>query len=1020
MSRSCSKTQSKILIVNKVYVEHIQDGVDYKEIRKINNKFSEGYELLATVKEPTYRIVNEEGGFDVVDRDTFIKFISESEYKVPLHKWSGEGKVLYSIDDYYSKKVKECSTFSLALNELYSSLGYEVVVLDLDLDNNSYEEYEIIRDFVYRLSSKRKILKTPKGFHIIINRSEYEKLLSKLGTDDVKITQNNIKINGVSVKADIFRSWKDVRYIVIPTRGLREMLGGGVLYNGNIILNNTPKDIVDIFEEINNIKDDDFIDLILESVEEINDNDEYIHIQDEIINKNGGIKRNVLKSFCEEVGIDNLSNFTIHDLCRSIKNIGSVDGTGRYNKLLRLMFYYVLSILVKKTKDFQDLKTSYNTINIYEGDDEILVYEAINSIYPEVKKSQERVKQFVSDIHKVRDRIVNKLYDKVYEAVKKHISKSFLNVVQDDEVVIEKGESVVTLAMKFDVLGVRRYGPDYVVDRYKYYKLDEFLKANDYIKKSIPESFSGIILHLRDVEYNVNGEKRRIFKLIPQYSTSYYDDKDKAFLLFVADDVGEIYCIKISKEGSFIENVRSLDRPIFYKYFIHYSDDIRYNTSVKVVDLDFVNELIEDKEKAKEYFNDFVKDVFYCYSLNTSKELYDDIIKKSLVASLFSPKGFILQLIGRSGVGKTSLATALGIIASNGVRPGLVELGNNVEETKYMIYDNLSEGLAVVLDEIPKELDEKIQKAIFTIVTTTNYSYRKKYASKPIKIETPAKIITTSIDTVDWAADARRRSIILHIEKSTGVNIKLDSVDEYYDNIIEKTTLAKIAFYSIISSVELSEDEIEKLSKVSSLPDSLKDTVGRYFKAIGYDLDDVVAAFDDTNQSFVSVDPLYMNIIEMLVSDDVKDFIKENPSIFEKSGEWYNIKLSDFLRLLYSKGIIKKEEDEGCIKIFGKIPESLEKFEVDPDKFRETFMYLLESKKVNGIDYGEINNKIISMAKSKALNQRLRKSSNIPDSELRKLGVSLSFINKPNDKNNRNIVRVRYFDNETDDDELLF
>lgn len=1009
------KHTSKFLIVNKVYVEHIKEGIDYKEIRKIDNRLSGGYELLATVKEPTYRILNEEGGFDVVDRETFVKFISESGYKVPSHKWREENKVLYSIDDYESNKLKSGSTFSIALNELYSCLGYELAVLDLDLANNSKEEYEKVRDLVYRLSNKRKILKTPNGFHIIIKRSEYEKLLNKLKVDDVKVMKNDIKINGVSVKADIFRSWKDVRYIVIPTKGLREMLGGGVLLNGNIILNNTPKDIVDIFEEINDMQEDGFINLILENVEEINNNDGYTHIQDEIINKNGGIKRNVLKSFCEEVGIDNLSNFTVHDLCNAISSIGSVDGTGRYNKLLRLMFYYVISVLVKKTKDYEDLKSTYNTIKIYEEDDEILLYEAINSIYPEKKQAEERVKQFVSNIDKFRDNIAQKLYEKVYDAVKKHMNKSYSIEDESRQVNLDKGETVMSLARKFHDLGVRRYGPEHVVDKYKYYKLEEFLKTNDYIKRSIPDSYAGIILHLKDVEYNVDGEKRRIFKLIPQYSTSYYDDSEKAFLLFVADDDGEIYCIKISKQGSFIEEVRSLDRPIFYKYYIHYTDDIRYNIAIKRVDLDFVNELIQDKQKAKEYLNEFVKDVFSYYTLNTKEEIYDDIIKKSLVAALFSPKGFILQLVGRSGVGKTSLANALGIIANNGSRPRLVDLGNNVEETKYSIYDNLSEGLSVVLDEIPKELDERLQKAIFTIVTTTNYSYRKKYAAKPIKIEIPAKIITTSIDVVDWAADARRRTIIIHLEKSSAVEFGLDRVEEYYENIAEKTTLAKIAFYSLIGNVELNDEEVKKLSKVGSIPDSLKDIIGRYFKAIGYNIDDVVAAFDDTNQSSVTIDPLYINMITVMASDDVREFIEKETEIFENNGEWYTIRLSDFLKLLYAKGMIKNRKQEGYLNFVGKMTDSLLKFKPDPSKFKETFMALVQGKIENGINYAEISHKITSMSKSQKVIEQLKESAKVPTSELVKYGVSISFIYDQKDKNSKHKVRIRYIKEEVED-----
>lgn len=1012
------KTKAKVFIQNRVYVHENNVGLNYKEIRKINNNRSDGYELIGVVSKYGYSILNDDGGFDRVDYDKFVKYLSNSGYKTPVNSWSGDNKVLYSLEDYDKGVIKDGHTLSIALNELYENFGYEVVVIDLDLGDKTQEEYDKVKDLVYNLSYIRDVIKTPNGFHLILKKSEYEKLLNKLGINDVNVLSNNLSINGVSIKADIFRTWKDVRYIVIPTKGsIREMLGGGILRNGNVIVGNSPYDILMLFHNIHESSDnDDFINGLLSNIEEINNNDEFSSIQSNIVNKNGYVRKGVLDSFCKEVGIENLRDYDIRSFCRSISSIGNVDGTGRYNKLLKYVYYYVVSVLVKKSNSYKDLLSSYKSIDIYDNDDNLEVYNALKTVYPDQNQLKIRSKQFIADIDKVRDRIAQKLYESVYNAIKKHMNKTSWLSIYPDKIICSKEDTLESLAYKFHERGVRRYGDNIIVDGCIYYTVDEFKKGNRHINKAIPDSLSHFHIYLKEPEYEYKNKIYKTFKIIPKGRSYFYDHETKSSLIFVKDKDFNIYCIRTSQSGVFIEKINDLERPIFYRYYISKEDYLNFNQKLNVEDLSLIRKIIKNKDKAKEFLNKFVEYIFYYYTLSTSNAKYDNIIKHALVVSLLSDAGFLLQLIGQSGVGKTVLAMGLGTLASHSGFAGTLTLSDNTDENKYRILQNLYEGKATVIDEIPKTLDEKTQRTIFSVITSQVNDHRLKYATQSIQLYEQAKIITTSLDIVEWASDARRRSIIVAVARSDEKDkyIGLEPVKVYHNEISKKRTLARIALYSIISNVKLDENEARDLSKVSSIPDNLKQIVGLYFKAIGYDLNDVIEAFSNTNQSNTSLNPLFMNILEVLSSDNVKSFIKERTDIFVKEGGWHILKTVDLLRLLYANGMIKNESSDEYFSFFGNIPEAVRTFTPDPSNFKETFLNLLEGRYVNGVDFKEIDNKIVVMAKSRTLNKKIRELFQIPTSETEGYGIEIFSEYRKEDKRARNVLKIKYHNTHLD------
>ncbi|MEM5877957.1 MAG: hypothetical protein QXF12_03680 [Candidatus Aenigmatarchaeota archaeon] len=1023
MTGVVAKADAKVFLLNKVYTEaYEKNGVNVKEFRLITNNKTNSFQVVARIEGSEYKI-EENGVFKTVDFEKFANHLNKRGYKAPLNQWKKEGKVLYSASDYENGVISKGSTLSLVLNELKSQLGYDVVVIDFDLASNTDEERRKIDEFVNHLSEKREILATPNGYHILISRSEYEMLLNLLNVNGLQVTSNNMNIRNVSVKFDAFKTWEGVRYILVPTKGsVREELGGGILYKGVVKKGIKPIEIIYMFDKFHSYNNEDgFIDLLVNNIGEVNGKNDFQHVVDAIVSNSGYAKTKPLKDFCREVGISNLANFDINALCRAIERVGNKDGTGRYGKILRYIFYYVSALLVKRTNSYEELLNVYENIDIYSKDDELKIYEALEKVYTDPRELAEKSRSLIKYKERTKINIVERLR-KIYDAIKKHMF-STSNDNNDDEdgrrIKATSDDTFITLAKKFADLGVRRYGSEHIVYDCFYKTKDEFRAHNEYILKSISQNLCEFYHELPEPFFVVDGEYYDDFELIPRGAKYYYDAKRKSNLLFFKDKKSRIaYCIRFSEKGFDIEQVDGLNRPLFYRYYISNVDWKDLRKELDVFDIEYIQRLINDKEYAKLFFDEFVKIVFNYYVLSTLSEEYDIVLKKSVIVSLFSDYGFILHLIGQSGVGKTALASALGIIGSNGVGSSVYSLTKNADENNYMILEKMSRGLAVVLDEIPNQLDERNQRLLLSIVTTDKNDFRPKYKAKPITIRTPAKIIATSVDTVQWAVDAKRRTMIFTLANPSkrGSKPGQESVQEYHENVKNLTLAAKIAYYSIISNVKLDDEDYSLFYKVPSIPDTMKIPIFKFFKSIGYDLNKVVAAFDKNNQTFSAVSEFYTNIISTMSQSDVKEFIRNKPDIFKPMGEWYKIELHNFFRLLYSKGMIKTVQSEDYFYISNLMDASARAYNPDPSKFKETFMNLMQQKVVNGVNFKEIDEKLCDLTRSThKVIPKLKAISYIPTSFIESFGISIIFVHE-SDKRVKNSIHIRFLDDKNNND----
>ncbi|MEM4166773.1 MAG: hypothetical protein QW255_05450 [Candidatus Bilamarchaeaceae archaeon] len=1021
------KSSSKVFLLNRIFVKHfIRNGFPVKEFRA-HTKDPRNSQLLAYIQEDGY-YVKRQGKIKRVTAQEFMKWLmEESEYKRPVDKWGDENATFYSHDDYVKGDIRKGYTLSLVLNEVYRTLGYEVAVIDIDLSSNSQSERKVVGEFVKSLSEKREILATPNGFHILISRSEYELFINLLNTKDIRTISNNIKVNGVLTKCDIFLTWNGVRYILVPTDGsVREELGGGILFNGEVKKGNEPIDIINLFEKVNALNNEDgFIDALISSIRVDKEGEQFDDIVKDVVGSGGYAKKGGLMEFCRSIGIDNLSKYDINVLCRAIERLGTVNNSGRREKILRFFFYYIATILVKNTSSYEEMKDKYETITIFTDEDKRKVYESLEKIYLDSQKLSLRTKQFIQYADRQKMQIAEKKISKeLYEAIKNHIhNKDKYKFVREDQTVeLSKNDTWQSAAVKFHKVGVRRYDSKTIVARCCYFTREEFRDSNFYTKRRIPDSLSSFYLLLPTPSFYVDGKYYDSFKLIPAGSTYYYDSVKRASLLFFKHKkTKEPYCLKFTDEGFEIENVREVDRPLFYEYYISIRDFYDFETTLMELDMDIVDKLVYEKEFAKKTIDDFVKYVFNYYTLNPNNDEYDDIVKKAIIASLFSDNGFILQLVGQSGVGKTTLAKALGIVANNGRPSPSYSLGDNPDENNYRIMERISRGYAIILDELPKKIDEKTQRFIFSVVTSEENDFRKKYQAESVTVTHPAKIITTSLKVVDWAADAHRRSMIFTIHnKADKEKPGTESVRQYFATLMTTTIFAKIAFFSIISGVKLEKEDYDFFYRVSSIPDSLKISVFKFFKSVGVGLNKVVDAFNNTNQSIFSIKDFYINILELLSSDDVKEFIKDekNRDHFPilKDG-YYKISFPDLIRLLYAKGAVKKEITDDYIYISNIREDAVRNHNPDPSKFKETFVNLKQGNVVGGIDFKVIAKKLTDISRNRDIIEKIEGITSIPTSFVEGYGISIAFY-RDNDKHAKvkNHILIRFLDNVKSED----
>lgn len=562
----------------------------------------------------------------------------------------GENKVLFSLKDYENGIIKDGDTFSIALNELYDKLGYELAVIDIDLKGNSKEVFDIATELAFELSEIRSLLKTPNGYHIILKRSEYEKFLERYGIsdNDLKTLANSISILGHKVSSDVFRTWKDVRYILIPTKhSVRELLGGGVVSNRKIIQGNTLKDVVEVFRHIHESEhSDEFLNVLFKYIKEVNDKDELVSIQNSILNENQQIKRGALSAFCKEIGVKNLSDYDIKKLCDAIRGVGDVDGTGRYSKILKYFFYYITTKLVLYTKDYKDMVANYRSVDIYKNDENLEVYNALKVVYKNEAQLKLRANQFIHNINQMRDRIATKMYETVYDAIKKHIYKKKTSFTFEyDKIIATREDTLTSLAEKFASRGIRKYSSNIVVDGPFYYTIDQFKKGNRHINRAIPDSLSHFHVYLPSPVYNHNGKKYTNFVVIPEGRVQFYDKERKTRVMFVKDYKSKLYCVAVSEDGVKIEKVDDLDRPIFFRYYISYNDYVNYKNSLKSENIKEIWKVIKDVNYARQKVEEATKLVFDYYTLNTKTEKNDEIVKKSIVASMCSDEGLICNLL---------------------------------------------------------------------------------------------------------------------------------------------------------------------------------------------------------------------------------------------------------------------------------------------------------------------------------------------------------------------------------------
>lgn len=974
ISNQSNKEKSKVFLKNQVYVVHHQLNSGYKEIWKHDGRRKSGGELVGIISNDVYRVKNESEQFVNVDFEGFLEYLNNSGYKKPIGQW-GNDEGVYSIEDYRMGIIKDGETLSIVLNKLYTELGLELVVLDFDLKSVRDEYRNTIDEKIVEISHYRDILKTPNGYHVVLTREEYNRLLEKFGLSDesIKTTSNKVVLYDVEVSVDIFRTWKDVRYILIPTKGsIREMLGGGVLRNGNLVKDNAPADILDVFL---NIKSDDrFFASISGAISSINSVDEMDVVGKEFKNAVSSNRESAIGDLCNALGIRNLSDFTIDVLCQNILKVGDVDGTGRYDKVLRLFYYYILSKLVKNTKSFSDMKNNYQNVLIYENDDEQKVYSALESVYPNHNQLLSRVDSFIKRINYHRDNIARKMYEGVYNAIKKHMkkSKSVINISIDGRIVIGKDWDIDDLARVMSDLGVRRYDNNTIVDGFLYYSVEQFKKYNKYTSRAIPDALVGFHTsrHMKRLAYEHKGRYYTEFKLIPSGVTHYYDSEKKEHLMFFRNRKGSVICLRFGESGVYREDLSKINRPIFNRYLLAVDDYENMKMTLPKVNEKVIKDLIYDKEKSRKFLEMLLDKIFDYYSFDLSNEKNDRIVKHALVASVLSDAGFIIQIVGASGTGKSVLASALSYLGSFSNSVGAMTINDNVDEIWYKILENHSMGNIVMIDEIPKDIKEQLQTAFLSLVTSKSHRFRYKYSKHTTEINLPVKIITTSTSPTSWVADAVRRSVILNVYRShkKGTEIKTGDVEGYYNTVKDFKIYARVAYYSMISNVKIEDDEYIEMLKSINIPDDLKNILYKYFKSLGYDIKDVLATFNEVNRTQESLNPLIENILDAVASKEFKDFLYKNGNIFKKVDNSFRISYKDFVRILYSMGMVKNEMTEEYL-YFSSTQNTIDQVPLpDPSDFEETYFKLLQN---NDELSQKINKKVEDLVKTRGFTKKM-------------------------------------------------
>lgn len=1005
---------SKVLLKNQLYIYSDPSNNSYKEIRKYDTRHKSGFDTLGLILDNVYKVKNEKNEFVSVDYETFIDYLNSNGYKKPVGTWSNENHI-YSIQDYENGVVRDGETLSIVLNHLYSKLGLELVVLDLDLKSNKKEDRDVIDNLMFSLSNDRDILKTPNGYHIILKRSEYEDLLSRFGLsdNDIKTTSNKLTICDIDVQVDIFRTWKDTRYILIPTKNsIREFLGGGILRNGDLIKGNTPVDIINTFINVSNDQSDSFYKSFSGNVLCINNADEMESVNKEFRKAFSSNKENALLSLCKDLGIKNLSEYNIDVLCRNISNVGDVDGTGRYDKILRYIYYYVLVKLVSKTESYDDLKSRYHEIEIYENDDADKVYNALESVYTNPRDLLVKVDLFIKRINYHRNNIALKVYDVVYKAIKKHMSRTSnsFDIVFSDRFAIGKDWDTDYLASIMAQRGVRRFDNENIVDGFLYYSVEEFKKINKHTVRAIPDSLVGFHTSkfMPRLGYEYKGKTYTEFKLIPRGVFYYYDSDNKDHLMFFRNDKTEIICLKFGESGIYMENLSKINKPIFNRYLLSANDYERMKMALPKVNVKVIKKLLEDKDKSKEFIEAFINKVFGYYSFDLSNDKIDKITKHALLASVLSDAGFIIQLVGASGTGKSVLATGLSYLGSFTNHVGTITINDNVDEVWYKILENHAQGNVVMIDEIPKDIKSQLQTLILSLVTSKSHKFRFKYSRNAIDINLPVKILTTSTQPTSWVSDAVRRSMVLYVYRASGKDNEsiINDVEKYYDMILQYKVYIRVAYYSLISTVKEKGSDYTDIAQSTNIPDDLKNVFYRYFKALGYDIKDVLSAFREVNRSQDSLQTILEGLLDILSDDRFRSLLDKNPSLFRKSGNSYYISYQDFLRILYSFGMIKNETTEDYFYFTGAQNATDSIPEPNPNDYEEAFRKLVED---NDVLSNKINKRIEDLKKSRGFTKKMDELFGVYINYKMERGIKILEKKKINRKT---YLFIEYFDND--------